>query len=80
MTLTYAHPIAQPSYCAGQPPEARRSLRRAALLHDIGKLGISNRILDKTARSPLMSKPVSASIRSILAVFLSASIVFSRLW
>jgi putative nucleotidyltransferase with HDIG domain len=26
---------------------ARRDLRRAALLHDIGKLGISNRILDK---------------------------------
>ena len=28
-------------------PPARRTLRRAALLHDVGKLGVSNRILDK---------------------------------
>jgi HD-GYP domain-containing protein (c-di-GMP phosphodiesterase class II) len=28
----------------------RRSLRRAALLHDVGKLGISNSILDKPAK------------------------------
>ena len=32
---------------AGMPPEATRDLMRASLLHDIGKLGISNRILDK---------------------------------
>jgi HD-GYP domain-containing protein (c-di-GMP phosphodiesterase class II) len=31
----------------GQTPERRRWLRRAALLHDIGKLAISNTILDK---------------------------------
>jgi len=31
------------------PPE-RATLRRAALLHDVGKLGVSNRILDKPAR------------------------------
>ena len=30
--------------------DERRTLRRAALLHDIGKLGVSNRILDKPAR------------------------------
>ncbi len=29
------------------PPQRRRWLRRAALLHDIGKLGVSNTILDK---------------------------------
>jgi len=31
----------------GMPPEKRRWLKRAALLHDIGKLGVSNAILDK---------------------------------
>ena len=32
---------------AGLGPEGTRDLMRAALLHDIGKLGISNRILDR---------------------------------
>jgi putative nucleotidyltransferase with HDIG domain len=31
-------------------PEALRDLKRAALLHDIGKLGVSNSILDKPGR------------------------------
>ncbi|WP_240539956.1 HD-GYP domain-containing protein [Salinarimonas soli] len=31
----------------GLSPERRRWLRRAALLHDIGKLGVSNQVLDK---------------------------------
>jgi HD-GYP domain-containing protein (c-di-GMP phosphodiesterase class II) len=31
-------------------PEHRRWLKRAALLHDIGKLGVSNSILDKQGR------------------------------
>lgn len=34
----------------GFDPPARRVLRRAALLHDIGKLGVSNTILDKPDR------------------------------
>jgi HD-GYP domain-containing protein (c-di-GMP phosphodiesterase class II) len=34
----------------GFDPERRRRLKRAALLHDIGKLGVSNQILDKPDR------------------------------
>ncbi len=34
----------------GFDTEDRRTLRRAALLHDIGKLAVSNRILDKPGR------------------------------
>jgi HD-GYP domain-containing protein (c-di-GMP phosphodiesterase class II) len=34
----------------GEDSETIRDLRRATLLHDIGKLGISNRILDKPAK------------------------------
>jgi HD-GYP domain-containing protein (c-di-GMP phosphodiesterase class II) len=34
----------------GLSPAERRALRRAALLHDIGKLGVSNEILDKPGR------------------------------
>jgi HD-GYP domain-containing protein (c-di-GMP phosphodiesterase class II) len=34
----------------GFTPERRRFLKRAALLHDLGKLGVSNQILDKQAK------------------------------
>ena len=34
----------------GLDPEARRWLKRAALLHDIGKLGVSNSVLDKPGK------------------------------
>jgi HD-GYP domain-containing protein (c-di-GMP phosphodiesterase class II) len=34
----------------GLDPEALRTLRRAGLLHDVGKLGLSNAILDKPGR------------------------------
>ena len=40
---------------------ALRELRRAALLHDIGKLGVSNTILDKTGSSPTRSSARSGS-------------------
>jgi putative nucleotidyltransferase with HDIG domain len=33
----------------GYPDEQVREIRRAALLHDIGKLGVSSLILDKPA-------------------------------
>jgi HD-GYP domain-containing protein (c-di-GMP phosphodiesterase class II) len=34
----------------GYSPERRRWLKRAALLHDVGKLGVSNTILDKNGK------------------------------
>jgi putative nucleotidyltransferase with HDIG domain len=34
----------------GYPAERRRWIRRAALLHDIGKLGVSNSVLDKNGK------------------------------
>ena len=34
----------------GYAPERRRWLKRAALLHDIGKLGVSNAVLDKNGK------------------------------
>jgi HD-GYP domain-containing protein (c-di-GMP phosphodiesterase class II) len=34
----------------GHSPEKRRFLKRAALLHDLGKLGVSNQILDKPGK------------------------------
>ena len=37
---------------AGLGPEGTRDMMRAALLHDIGKLGVSNRILDKPGSLP----------------------------
>ncbi|KQT66163.1 metal-dependent phosphohydrolase [Aureimonas sp. Leaf460] len=43
----YADMVAAES---GYTPERRRWLRRAALLHDIGKLGVSNSILDKNGK------------------------------
>jgi HD-GYP domain-containing protein (c-di-GMP phosphodiesterase class II) len=44
---TYADAVGQ---VLGFDAEALRDLRRAALLHDVGKLGVSNRILDKPGK------------------------------
>jgi len=35
---------------SGFDPQHRRWLRRAGLLHDIGKLAVSNQILDKPGK------------------------------
>ena len=53
---TYGHSARVASYTAavatrlGLPRERVRWLRRGALLHDIGKLGVSNAVLDKPGR------------------------------
>ena len=53
---TFRHSEGVAAYAAavgrvlGFGPEALRDLRRAALLHDVGKLGVSNRILDKPGK------------------------------
>ena len=43
----YADVIAQ---VLGLPDNARRWIKRAALLHDVGKLGVSNQVLDKPGK------------------------------
>ena len=45
-----AHIAERVSLALGFDAEQRRWLRRGALLHDVGKLGVSNAILDKPAR------------------------------
>ncbi|MBU2358365.1 MAG: HD-GYP domain-containing protein, partial [Alphaproteobacteria bacterium] len=60
----------------GHDPAGRRWLRRGALLHDLGKLGISNQILDKAGKldssewTAIRQHPVTgADILSNIAVF-----------
>jgi HD-GYP domain-containing protein (c-di-GMP phosphodiesterase class II) len=53
----YAHAVGQ---VLGFDAEVLRDLRRAALLHDVGKLGVSNRILDKPGK---LSEEEFASVR-----------------
>ena len=66
----------------GMDEKKRRWLRRAALLHDIGKLGISNRILDKPGKLTddeyhiIKQHPVySQSILSKIEIFSDISAV-----
>ena len=60
----------------GMDEQQRRSLKRVALLHDIGKLGVSNQILDKPGRpdddewASIRSHPaLSEQILSKIAAF-----------
>ena len=57
----------------GFTPERRRWLKRAALLHDIGKLGVSNTILDKPAKLDneewVVMKSHAAQTETILSRF-----------
>lgn len=64
----------------GLDPESRRRLRRAALLHDVGKLGVSNIVLEKPGKldeaewQAMRSHPVkSEAILSRIAVFADAA-------
>jgi HD-GYP domain-containing protein (c-di-GMP phosphodiesterase class II) len=66
----------------GEDKATRRSLRRAALLHDIGKLGLSNTILDKPGKltdeefAVVKKHPVySGEILSGIPAFREAAIV-----
>lgn len=66
----------------GEDRAMRRSLRRAALLHDIGKLGLSNTILDKPGKltdeefAVVKKHPVhSGEILSGIPAFREAAIV-----
>ncbi len=45
-----AHYAEQIAVRLGMSPARRRWLRRAALLHDVGKLGVSNAVLDKPGK------------------------------
>lgn len=55
----------------GMPPPERRRLRRAAMLHDVGKLGISSRILEKPGKLNEAEWDVMRSHASQTAAILS---------
>lgn len=69
----------------GHTPDHRRRLKRAALLHDVGKLGISNAILDKPGKltdgefAEIRRHPVhSEAILSQIAAFSDLAIIGGR--
>jgi len=66
----------------GLPEDERRWLKRAALLHDIGKLGVSNSILDKPDKldadewaAMQMHAAYSETILSRIAAFASLAVI-----
>ena len=74
----------------GLEPSERDTLYRAALLHDIGKLGVSNRILDKPGalthsdwqivrRHPLWSMEILSRVRAFEAIARIAAAHHERL-
>jgi putative nucleotidyltransferase with HDIG domain len=63
----------------GMQPDRRRRLRRAALLHDIGKLAISNSILDKQGKLTDEEYAIVKSHPAHGADILSSVSVFSEL-
>lgn len=87
LVAAYADVIAE-GY--GLDAEARRQLRRAGLLHDIGKLGISNRLLDKTGglapeerqameRHPLHTWEILSRVRAFAGLARTAALHHEKL-
>ncbi len=60
-------------------PERRRWLKRAALLHDIGKLGVSNAILDKPGKLDAAEWEAMKSHAALSEVILSRIAAFRDL-
>ncbi|MEA2256556.1 MAG: hypothetical protein QOG35_2601 [Solirubrobacteraceae bacterium] len=74
----------------GLDADARRLVRRAGLLHDVGKLGVSNRILDKPGRltadewaavrrHPELSRSILSPVAALSAVAAVAAVHHERL-
>ena len=69
--------IAQQFGCS---PELQRDVRRAALLHDIGKLGVSNLILDKPGKPTAEEFAADPQASRLFAADSGAGRMPSRTW
>jgi putative nucleotidyltransferase with HDIG domain len=63
----------------GLPESRRRWLRRGALLHDLGKLGVSNAILDKPGKLDAQEWSAMREHATLTAAILSRIAVFAEL-
>lgn len=72
----YADMIAE---ALGLPPERRRWLKRGALLHDVGKLGVSNSVLDKAGKLDIAEWDAVKLHASFTETILSRISAFSEL-